>query len=61
VLLVDGRFAGVWRHERDGDTVRVELEPFAALPGDVRAAAEAEAERLAAFLDAALELAWTTD
>ena len=60
VLLVDGRFAGVWRHERDGDAVRVGIEPFAPLPDDVRAAAEAEAQRLAGFLGGSLELHWTT-
>ena len=30
VLLVDGRIAGVWSHERAGDRLVVEIEPFAA-------------------------------
>jgi hypothetical protein len=59
VLLVDGRFAGVWSHERKGGTVRVAIEPFRRLAPKARTAAEAEAERLAAFLGGALELAWT--
>lgn len=60
VLLVDGRIAGVWRHERAGDAVAVAIEPFGDLPADVRAAAEAEAGRLASFLGGPLDLAWTT-
>jgi len=32
VLLVDGRIAGVWSHERAGDRLVVEIEPFARLP-----------------------------
>ena len=31
VLLVDGRIAGVWSHERAGDRLVVEIEPFARL------------------------------
>jgi hypothetical protein len=57
VLLVDGRFAGVWKHERDGDELVVRIEPFEPLPEDIRIAAEAEAERLAAFLGGTLRLA----
>ncbi len=60
VLLVDGRFAGVWRHDRKGGRVRVAIEPFAPLADEIRSAAEREALRLAAFLDGDLELEWTT-
>jgi hypothetical protein len=60
VLLVDGAFAGVWRHERSGSTVTVEIEPFGTPAKHVRAGAEAEAQRLAAFLGGDLDLAWTT-
>ena len=35
VLLVDGRVAGVWRHERRGDRLSVAIEPFAPLPTEV--------------------------
>ncbi len=58
VLAVDGRLEGVWRHERRGRRVIVGIEPFTAQPAWVRRAAEAEAERLAAFLRGDLELGW---
>ena len=60
VLLVDGRIAGVWRHERGGNRLGVEIEPFGPLPPWARQGAEEEAERLAGFLGGALELRWQT-
>jgi hypothetical protein len=60
VLLIDGRMAGVWRHERQGDRLAVTIEPFAPLPAPVRDAAGEEAARLAAFLGGALALAWAS-
>jgi hypothetical protein len=60
VLLVDGRTAGVWRHETRAGSVTVEIEPFGRVAKGVRAAAEAEAQRLAAVLGGELDLAWTT-
>jgi len=60
VLLVDGRMAGVWSHDAGGrGRVAVTVEPFAPVGRDVRAGVEAEAERLAAFLDGEPEVAWT--
>jgi Winged helix DNA-binding domain len=60
VLLVGGRMEGVWRHEVKGRRVQVVIEPFAGPPPAwARRAAEAEAERLAAFARGQLELAWT--
>jgi hypothetical protein len=56
VLLVDGRFAGVWQYERSGDAIAVTIEPFKRLSKEVREAAEAEAGRLATFLGGSLEL-----
>lgn len=56
VLLVNGRMVGVWRHARKGRRLLVELEPFGRLPAWARTQLEAEAERLAAFLDCQLEL-----
>jgi len=56
VVLVDGRMDGVWRWERKGRAVSVAVEPFVRLRADVRAAVEAEAERLADFLGGALRL-----
>jgi hypothetical protein len=59
VLLVDGRIEGVWRHERKGGRVTVVVEPFGDVAEHVRAGAEAQAQRLAAFLGGELEqLSW---
>ena len=59
VLLVAGRMEGVWRQEVKGRRVQVTVEPFAGpLPAWARRAAEAEAERLAAFAGGQLELGW---
>jgi hypothetical protein len=48
----------VWRHERSGRRLSVEIEPFAAAPAWVRRGAEAEAERLAGFVGGALSVSW---
>ena len=56
VLLVDGVMAGIWRHERKGKRLEVEVEPFRRLPKARRAEVEAEAERLTAFLGGELAL-----
>jgi uncharacterized protein YcaQ len=58
VLLVNGRMDGVWKHERKGKRLLVSLEPFGKLPKWARTELEAEAERLAAFLGAAVEVSW---
>jgi hypothetical protein len=50
VLLVDGRIEGVWRHERIRIRLAVTIEPFGDVSDALRAGAEAEARRLAAFL-----------
>jgi hypothetical protein len=59
VLLADGRIEGVWSHEHKRERLRVAVETFGD-PGDaVRAAAEAEAARLATYLGAAdLAVSW---
>jgi uncharacterized protein YcaQ len=59
VLLVNGRMEGVWRHERKGRRLIVELEPFGRLPRWARTQAEREASRLADFLGGELSLSWT--
>jgi hypothetical protein len=56
VICVDGRIAGTWRHERKGAALEVELAPWETVD---RAAAEAEAASLAAFLGGELRLRWT--
>jgi uncharacterized protein YcaQ len=60
VVLADGRWVGVWRHERKGSRVEVSVEPFVELAGTTRRSVEVEAERLAAFLGGTLTLAWTS-
>jgi hypothetical protein len=59
VLLVNGRMDGVWKHERKGRRLTVTIEPFGKLPKWARTGAEAEAERLAAFLGGELALSWS--
>jgi uncharacterized protein YcaQ len=59
VLLVDGRIEGVWSHSSKGKRLAVSIEPFRKQPAWVRKGAEAEAERLAAYLGGALELTWS--
>jgi hypothetical protein len=58
VLLVDGRIEGVWRHERKAGRLTVVVEPFGDVGEHVRAGAEAQARRLAAFLGGELQLSW---
>jgi uncharacterized protein YcaQ len=55
VLIVNGRIVGVWRHERKGRRLIVEMESFGRLPAWAHAQLDAEAERLATFLDCRLE------
>jgi hypothetical protein len=58
VLLVGGRMDGIWRQEAKGRRLRVTIEPFTKLPTWARRGAEGEAERLAAWSGAELELDW---
>ncbi|HEX4362929.1 MAG TPA: winged helix DNA-binding domain-containing protein [Solirubrobacteraceae bacterium] len=60
VLLVDGRIAGTWKHERAAGRVAVTIAPFAVLDDAVRTGAEAEAQRLAGYLGGELALHWAT-
>jgi uncharacterized protein YcaQ len=59
VVLVNGRMVGVWKHERKGRRLVVEIEPFERLPAWARAQLEDEAGRMAEFLDGELELELT--
>ena len=56
VIVADGRMIGTWEHAVEARATRVTLRPFARLSAAQRAGAEAEAERLAAFLGAPLAL-----
>jgi uncharacterized protein YcaQ len=58
VVLVNGRMAGIWKHERKGKRLIVAIERFGRLPGWARPQLEAEAERLATFLGGDLELSF---
>jgi hypothetical protein len=56
VLLVDGRIDGVWSYQRNGPRLAVRIGPFVRLTRRVQSAVEVEAERLAKFFNAQLEL-----
>jgi len=58
VLVADGRILGTWRHAREGARLAVRIAPFGAVGAEVKAGAEAEAQRLAAFLGGELDLGW---
>ena len=60
VLAVDGRIEGVWKHATTAKRVAVTVEPFTRRPVWIRKGAEAEAERLAAFLGRPLSFEWRT-
>lgn len=49
VLLVDGRFAGIWRPQKKGRSLQVQIEPFLVIPNSRMVEIEAEAEGMAAF------------
>ena len=59
VVLVNGRMVGVWKHQRTGRRLRVEITPFDPLPARTRGQLETEVERLQAFLGGDLSLEWT--
>jgi uncharacterized protein YcaQ len=56
VVLVDGRIEGVWKHQRKGRKLHVEVAPFGKLPKRTHRLLEAEAERLAAYFGGELTL-----
>jgi hypothetical protein len=56
VVLVDGRVAGTWTHERRGTALGVSVELFDPLAARARKALTEEVERLAAFFETSAEL-----
>lgn len=58
IVVVDGRIAGLWRHELRGAQLSVAVEPFGRLAKERRAAVAAEAQRLGAFLGGEPALRW---
>jgi hypothetical protein len=59
VVLLDGMFAGTWRHKRKGKKLEVELEPFRSLPAKARKGVLDEVDRLAAHLGGVPEVSWS--
>ena len=58
VLLVDGRIEGVWWWEKKGKRLSVRFEPFSKQPAWVKRSAEAEVQRLAAFVGLDADVEW---
>jgi len=50
VVLVDGRIAGIWSHERKGQHLSVRVEAFGPLRSDVQRGVRAEVDDLSRFL-----------
>lgn len=59
VVLVDGKVAGVWSHERVGRGVSVSVEPLGTLSAARRREVAEEADRLGSFLGAPVSVTWT--
>jgi hypothetical protein len=59
VVLISGRMAGIWRHEKRGRRVLVRIEPFVVLSAASKEAIQVEAERLGAFLGASVDVTYS--
>jgi hypothetical protein len=51
VVMVDGLAAGVWRHERKGDRLYLNIKPFEPFEHDILKLVAKEAEDIGRFLD----------
>ncbi|MEA2716432.1 MAG: hypothetical protein QOI99_749, partial [Actinomycetota bacterium] len=60
VVVVDGRMAGIWKHERKGGRLRVTIEPFVELEPWARRQLEDEAGRLGAYFQAESDISWSS-
>ncbi|MGH8774156.1 MAG: winged helix DNA-binding domain-containing protein [Jiangellaceae bacterium] len=58
VFVVDGVIRGVWTHERKGDTVAVEITPFARVSSSVKKDAATFVQRYGTILSGDLTLTW---
>lgn len=56
VLLIDGAIAGVWSHKIESKKLRLNVRPFGRIPRAFRAAIRREADRLAVYFAAELDL-----
>jgi hypothetical protein len=55
---VDGRIAGVWKHDIRRGTAQIAIEPFIPLPKRTRAAAEKSAAAIGTLLGAPVTVTW---
>jgi hypothetical protein len=60
VVLIDGRVAGVWAHERSGERIEVTVRPFGQMSAAQKRAVTAEADLLGGFLDGPARVSWAT-
>jgi hypothetical protein len=58
VVLLDGRMAGTWSHERRRGKVSIKVEMFAPPPASIKQAIQTQAQQLAAFLDTEVEVSY---
>ena len=61
VVLVDGRAAGVWSHERRGNRLAIRVEPFRKLARTIRDRVEAEAQDVGRFLEMSPEISFASE
>lgn len=61
VVLVDGRFAGVWGSEDDRTRLRISIEMFGEADGRVKSGIESEAARLGRFAGREVDLQFVPD
>jgi hypothetical protein len=60
VILIDGRIAGVWKHDRNGRRVEIDVSPFGKLSSARRKAIGEEADRLGRYLDTPASVTYST-
>jgi hypothetical protein len=59
VVLVDGRFAGVWERDKKSKSTIITVKLFGRLTKAIKQGIESEAERLNKFMSTEIELAYT--
>ncbi|MFQ5951032.1 MAG: winged helix DNA-binding domain-containing protein [Candidatus Geothermarchaeales archaeon] len=59
VLILDGRIAGVWTHERRASRISLQVEPFEPLTSQLKERIGDEAERFGDFLGSAAEVSYS--
>jgi hypothetical protein len=56
VILVDGRCAGTWPHDKKASRTAIEVRPLSGLPRETMASVRTEADDLGRFWDTGIEL-----